>query len=192
MDDADLVVCIHYRSFGLFDDFALLLGAISQKAENLVFCCDNGTNDHFNSQTKYTKMNRPNFFSEDNGKLILRVILGFVLLLHGIAKVSGGVGGIGGMLAGKGLPSFIAYGVYIGEIVAPLMMIVGYRARLGALVYVLNMIIAVLLVHMGDIFTLNDHGGWGIEFPATLIFGALAVACLGAGKYAVSSSKQWD
>jgi len=137
-------------------------------------------------------MNKPNFLSADNGKLILRLVLGLLMLLHGIDKITGGVSGMAGMLSGKGIPSFIAYGVYIGEVVAPLMMIVGYRARLGALVFALNMLIATLLVHSNDIFALTDHGGWGVELQGLYLFGSLAVACLGAGAYAVSSSNQWD
>jgi putative oxidoreductase len=43
--------------------------------------------------------------SDDTGKLVLRVALGILILLHGIAKVGKGVDGIGGMLASHGLPA---------------------------------------------------------------------------------------
>ncbi len=141
---------------------------------------------------KHTKMNKPNFLSADNGKLILRLVIGLMMLLHGIDKIMGGVGGLAGMISGKGIPGFIAYGVYIGEVVAPLMMIVGYRARLGGLIVAFTMVMAVLLAHSQDVFTLTKHGGWGVELQGLYLFGALAVACLGAGAYAVSSSNQWD
>lgn len=137
-------------------------------------------------------MNRPSFLSTDNGLLILRLTLGLLMLLHGIDKITGGVSGLSGLVSSKGLPGFIAYGVYIGEVVAPLMMIVGYRARLGALIFALNMLIATLLAHSDDILSLTKHGGWGVELQGLYMFGALAVACLGAGAYAVSTSNQWD
>ncbi len=64
--------------------------------------------------------------SDDTGKLILRLTLGILILLHGLFKITGGgVGGIGGMLSSHGLPGFLAYGVYIGEILAPVLLIVG-------------------------------------------------------------------
>jgi hypothetical protein len=52
--------------------------------------------------------------SDDTGKFILRVSLGVLILLHGIAKLQGGVGFISGMLAQHGLPGALAYLVYIG------------------------------------------------------------------------------
>ncbi|MGB0929484.1 MAG: DoxX family protein [Chitinophagales bacterium] len=137
-------------------------------------------------------MNRPNFLCAENGKLILRLVLGLLMLLHGIDKITGGVSGLAGLLSSKGIPSFIVYGIYIGEVVAPLLMIVGYRARLGGLIVAFTMLAAVLLAHSVDVLTLNEHGGWGIELQGLYLFGGLAVACLGAGKYAVSSSNQWD
>ena len=51
----------------------------------------------------------------DLGKLILRLTLGLLLLLHGIAKLESGVGWISGSLQGYGLQGFLAYGVFIGE-----------------------------------------------------------------------------
>ena len=44
--------------------------------------------------------------SDDTGKLILRLSLGILVLMHGLAKLSGGVGGIAGMLSGHGLPGY--------------------------------------------------------------------------------------
>jgi putative oxidoreductase len=53
------------------------------------------------------------------GKLLLRLAVGGLMLFHGLHKLFGGVGFISGMLVEKGLPGFIAYGVLIGEVVAP-------------------------------------------------------------------------
>ena len=52
--------------------------------------------------------------SDDLGKLILRLALGILILLHGLAKISNGVGGVSNMLASHGLPTFLAYGVLVG------------------------------------------------------------------------------
>jgi len=76
------------------------------------------------------------------------------MLFHGIAKIMhpGSLDFIAGMLAGFGLPVLLAYGVYIGEVIAPLMVIVGFKARIGGLIMVLNMLFALLLAHTGDFF----------------------------------------
>ncbi|SUB99163.1 DoxX [Proteus penneri] len=51
----------------------------------------------------------------DLGKLVLRVSLGVLMLLHGLHKMEpGGLAGIQGMLANFNLPAFIAYGTVIG------------------------------------------------------------------------------
>lgn len=128
----------------------------------------------------------------DLGLLILRLGLGVMMLLHGVAKISNGLGGIEAVLAAQNLPSWIAYGVYVGEIIAPLFMIVGYYTRLASLVFVVNMIVAVALVHPNDIFVLTNTGGWAIEMQGLYILGALTLVFTGAGKYAISSNKWWN
>lgn len=131
--------------------------------------------------------------SDDTGKLILRLSLGILILMHGLAKLSGGVGGIAGMLSSHGLPGFFAYGAYIGEVIAPLLVILGIYSRLGALLIAINMVVAILLVHMGHLFAINQQGGWQLELQGMFLFGALAVAFLGAGRFALSgSSGRWN
>src|SRR3546814_15644711 len=88
--------------------------------------------------------------SDDTGKLILRLTVGILVLMHGLAKLSGGVGGISGMLSSHGLPGFLAYGAYIGEVIGPLLVIVGLYSRLGALFIVINMVVAILMASTGQ------------------------------------------
>lgn len=127
---------------------------------------------------------------EDAGKLVLRLAVGGLLLFHGIAKVESGVGFIAGALGNAGLPAFIAYGVYVGEIVAPLLMMVGFFARPAALIIAFNMLVAILLVRRADIFVINERGGaWAIELEMFFLLGALAVFLLGSGRYAIGKGK---
>jgi putative oxidoreductase len=127
------------------------------------------------------------FFANDAvGKLVLRLVLGAVVLLHGIAKLRGGVGFIEGVLTSHGLPAFLAYGAYVGEVLAPLLLIVGFYARVGALLVAVNMVFAIVLVHMGELARLNEQGGWAIELQAMLLFGALAAMFLGPGRPAIN------
>ncbi|SEA26875.1 putative oxidoreductase [Flavobacterium gillisiae] len=127
----------------------------------------------------------------DLGLLILRIAVGALMLLHGIAKL-GDVSFIEGMLSGKGLPSILAYGVYVTEIVAPLLIVVGYRTRLAALVFIFGNLFAFFLVHTAELFLLNDNGGWQLELLGLYLFGALTLFFTGGGKMAASSSNKWD
>jgi len=122
----------------------------------------------------------------DSGLLVLRLALGVMILMHGIAKLAGGPGFIEGMLANAGLPTVLAYGVYVGEVIAPLMLIVGWQTRIGAAIIAFNMVVAIGLVHLKQVFTLNQMGGWSLELQGMFLFAALALALTGAGRYA------WD
>lgn len=130
--------------------------------------------------------------NNDIGILILRLTIGILMLLHGIAKVVNGVGFIEGILLAKGLPAFFTYGVYVGEVVAPIAIIIGFRSRFASAIYLINCIVAILLVHVNDIFTIGKHGGWGIELLGLYAFGSLALLFTGAGKYSVSSRNILD
>lgn len=124
--------------------------------------------------------------SDDAGKLVLRLTLGILVLLHGIAKIKSGVGSIVTGLEGVGLPPWIAYGVYIGEIVAPIMVIIGLFARTGAFIIFVNMIFAIGLVHRNEIFMLGKQGGWALELQGMFMFTALALVLMSPGRYSVT------
>lgn len=125
---------------------------------------------------------------DDGGKLVLRVVLAVLILFHGVSKLIGGVGFIAGMLAKAGLPGALGYLVYIGEVIAPLLILFGVFTRLAALVVAVNMIVALVLVHTGQFFTLSDTGGWALELQGMYLAAAVAVALLGAGRYSVGGA----
>lgn len=131
--------------------------------------------------------------TDDTGKLVLRAALSFLLLFHGISKLIGGVGFIAGILAKAGLPPAIGYLVYIAEVIAPLLMLIGLYTRPAALVVAINMVVAVLLVHTSQFFTLSETGGWALELQAFYFASALAVALLGAGRYSLGGIRgRWN
>lgn len=123
------------------------------------------------------------------GALVLRSSVAVLMLLHGIGKLQHGTSGIATMLARKGLPPSIALGVYIGEVVAPLLMLVGVLTRPAAIVFAFNMLVATWLVHAGDVARLNTTGGWKIELQMLYFFGAVAVAFIGAGRLSLSRGR---
>lgn len=120
------------------------------------------------------------------GKLILRLSVGGLMLLHGIAKLvnPGSLNGISNHLANHGLPEFLAYGVFIGEIIAPVMAIIGWKTRLAGLLMTANMAMAIILVHTSQLFMLGGSGGWALELQGLFLFGALALVFLGSGRMA--------
>jgi putative oxidoreductase len=124
---------------------------------------------------------------QDTGKLVLRLALGVLILLHGIAKLAGGIGHISDAVDKAGLPSVVAYGVYLGEVVAPVLVIAGWYSRIGAVVIAINMLFAIGLVHAAELFTLGESGGWALELQGMFLFGAVAVALLGPGKFSVNN-----
>jgi putative oxidoreductase len=126
--------------------------------------------------------------TDDQGKVILRVLLATLLLFHGVSKLAGGVGFIAGMLDKAGLPGTLAYLVYVGEVVAPLLILVGVFTRAAALVVIVNMIVALLLVHTSQFFTLGDTGGWALELQGLYLGAAVAVALLGAGRLSIGGA----
>jgi putative oxidoreductase len=130
----------------------------------------------------------PNLLHNDAvGKLVLRLTLGLLMLFHGVAKLlhPGTLEFIKGQLANLGLPTAVAYGVYLGEIVAPLMIILGVFSRYGGLIVVINMIFAIGLVHTGDLLALTEHGGWRLELQGFYLFCGLAIVFLGSGRMAL-------
>ncbi len=114
------------------------------------------------------------------------------MLLHGIAKLVHGLDFIKGMLGSMGLPSFIAYGVLVGEVLAPIAIIAGFRTRIAAAIFAFNCIVAIAMAHAGQLFSMSEHGGWAVELLGLYLFGAVALFFTGAGKYAISSSNNWD
>lgn len=128
----------------------------------------------------------------DIGLLIIRLSLGILMLLHGVAKLIHGPGFIESIVESAGLPAFFAYGVYVGEVIAPLFIIFGYATRLASAIFAFNMIVAVALAHSADIFTLSMTGGWTIELQGLYFFASLALIFAGGGKYSLSSKHIWD
>ncbi|MBN9329610.1 MAG: hypothetical protein ABT03_11305 [Comamonas sp. SCN 67-35] len=107
--------------------------------------------------------------------VILRTVLALLLLFHGWAKISGGVGWLVGVLEKTGVPGFFAYAVYLGEVLAPLLLLAGLFVVPAALLVMINMAVAVVLMHQSQLLTLNSSGGWALELQAFYFVSALVV-----------------
>lgn len=116
------------------------------------------------------------------GFFLLRWAVAGLILLHGISKLLHGLGPIEGMLASVGLPAFMAYGVLVGEVVAPLLILANVLVVPAALVMAFNIVVAVALAHTSQFFTLSKSGGWALELQGLYFFGSLAIGLMAPRK----------
>ncbi len=131
--------------------------------------------------------------SDDIAKLLVRIMIGWVMLPYGIDYAKDGLDFIFEVLKNNGLPSFLAYGVLVGELVAPILVLIGWLSRIGGALIAFTMFMSIVLAHRDIAFQYNEFGGWSIALNAMLANGGLAIFFGGAGKYSVSRGKgKWD
>jgi len=123
----------------------------------------------------------------DLGLLLLRLVLGGVVLCHGIAKIAHGLEPVRHALEAHGMPAWLAYGALGGEVLGPVLLIAGFFGRVGAALIAINMVVAIALVHLAQVFSLNAEGGWAIELQAMLLFPAIALVLTGPGRWSVNT-----
>lgn len=123
--------------------------------------------------------------SENIGKLLLRLMLGGMMLFHGIDKALHGIGFIKKLIISQGLPELLAYGVYVGEILAPIFIIIGWKSRLWGGIIAVNMLMAIYLTQLSSVLKLGSHGAWAVEGPMFYLLSALVLTLIGSGRYAI-------
>jgi len=129
----------------------------------------------------------------DLGKLLLRVSVAGLILLHGIAKMRHGLGDVADAMVRLHLPVAVGNLIYIGEVLAPLMMIVGFWTRPAAAVLTATMLVALVAGHPRDVFVMTDHGGLLLEVQWMFMLAAAASALLGAGRFSLGGrDSRWN
>lgn len=127
------------------------------------------------------------FLSSDIGKLLLRLVVGIMMLFHGIEKIINGINGVKHLTKNAGLPEFVSYGVYVGEIVMPILIILGLYARVASVFLALNMTMAIFLAYRSSLFELGKNGAPVIELPLFYLVLSIVIFLLGSGRYAVNN-----
>jgi putative oxidoreductase len=123
----------------------------------------------------------------DLALLILRVIGGIVFIAHGSQKLFVfGVAGTQGAFAQMGAPAPAITAILIMaiECLGGLALVLGLLARLAAIGLAIDMLGAILVVHLKNGFFLPT----GVEFVLTLMTVALAIAIAGPGAYSVDGA----
>ena len=132
-----------------------------------------------------------NNLTADLGKLMLRFTLGFLMLFHGYKKYLYGIDGIKALVAKNAFPEILAYGVFVGEILAPILIIIGLYTRISSFILTFTMGFAIYLVHSAHILSLNEKtGGLLIETPLLFMMGALSLIFIGAGRFALDKEQK--
>lgn len=134
-------------------------------------------------------------FQTDNSLvgLIARIILGAVILPHGLQKLIGAFGGYGftatmGYFTGNGFPFIVAFLIIIGESFGSLGLISGFLSRFAAFGISLIMLGAAFLVHLPNGFFMNWSGqqpGEGFEFHILALGLGLIVMIVGGGRWSI-------
>lgn len=132
-----------------------------------------------------------NYFSRwsEYAPLVLRVALGVVFAWHGYDKIfSTGIPGVSGLLDGLGfpLPTLFAYVLAYGELIAGILLIVGFFTHWAAKFAVIVAIVAFSTVHVSKGFSIAQGG---YEYIMLIFAAAVSVLITGAGKY--SLDEKW-
>lgn len=123
---------------------------------------------------------------------ILRLLLGIVYFPHGAQKLLGwfGGGGFHGTMMfltkGEGAPTFLAFMVILVEFFGPIGLFLGFLSRIAALGIGIDMLGAVLLVHIHVGFFMNWSGqqkGEGFEFHLLVFAIVIALVVKGSGSF---------
>lgn len=120
----------------------------------------------------------------DLSALILRLVLGGTLLTHGLIKLFIFTPpGTEIYFSSIGLPATFGLWVLTFEIVAGILLIVGFLTRITSLLSLIEMI-GVTKVHWPNGFTFDNPGG-GWEYPVLLLVVSLVLVILGNGIYSI-------
>lgn len=120
------------------------------------------------------------------GLLFLRIFLGTCVLMHGIFKLNNGISGIKSLLIANNLPEVMAYGVYVGEVLAPLMIIFGVFTRLAAFILFGTYCVIFYVANFSAPFALTSHGGFVAEIVYLYFGGAICLIFCGGGRFSLT------
>ena len=120
----------------------------------------------------------------DLGLLVLRLGFSALMLTHGIPKLQMLIEGKGAEFpAVLGLPGAAALVLaVIGELVAPILIILGWKTKLASIFPIITMAVAAFVVHGSDPFGKK-------EFPLLYLFGFLAILLMGAGRFSIDGRR---
>lgn len=125
--------------------------------------------------------------------LVARVLLALMFILSGLSKF-GGLDGTAGYIASKGLPmaGVLAVMTALVEVAAGLAIVVGFRARIAALVLAAFTLLASVLFHNFWAMPAEQQMVQQLMFMKNLsvVGGLLLLFALGAGGWSLDGRRQ--
>lgn len=126
---------------------------------------------------------------------VIRLVLGFIFIVHGSQKLFGwfggpGIGGTAQSMNQLGMhPGILwAWIVIIAEFFGGLALVFGFLTGLAALGILIDMLVAVILIHGKNGFFLNTGG---FEYNLALIAMALSLILSGPGALSIDRLIHW-
>lgn len=128
-------------------------------------------------------------FTNDNTiVMLMRIVLGIIFFAHGAQKVLGWYGGMGLSASVEifqknlGISPVLFYISAFTEFLGGLFMILGFLTRIFSAGLAINMIVAILHVHISKgLFAANG----GFEFPLSLLVLSLCIFLIGPGTISI-------
>jgi putative oxidoreductase len=117
---------------------------------------------------------------------VIRIVTGVIFTVHGYQKLFVmGFGGVSGAFAHMGapLPGVSGPLFAVCEFFLGIAAILGLLTRVGALWFILDMLGAIVLVHLKN----GWSGKGGLEFPVLLLAASIVVFLAGPGCFAVDN-----
>lgn len=111
--------------------------------------------------------------------IFVRVVLAVLMFIHGAARISNGtVGGFGEFLGANGIPLgfYVAWGITLFELVGSVLLAIGFHTWVLALIFAVELMVGIVLVHWKDGWFVVGSGRNGIEYSVLLIASFLAIA----------------
>ena len=124
---------------------------------------------------------------ESWGIAILRMVVGVVFLMHGYQKLFvWGFGGVAAFLTPLGIPapSVMAVVLTLVELLGGVALVAGVLTRWAAMLLALDMLVAILAVHLKNGFFEPK----GYEFVLTLLAACVALGLAGPGAASVDGA----
>ena len=118
---------------------------------------------------------------------LVRIVIGITFFAHGWQKLFvNGIPGVTGFFGSLGIPAagFFAIVVTLLEVIGGLALILGLGTRIAAALLAINMLVALVLVHLPNGFFVSNGG---VELVLLLLVASVSLVLSGAGAYSVDA-----